>query len=394
MIKGTTKRASGMAFVVLALGCGGRAEIQGSASVGGGEAAGGTPSTAVAGSSAAGSPSVEIGNVAGSSMGGSTPVGTGDAGASNGEVGGAMAVAGPAAGAYCAVTLAPPAQTMAFATTEVVWNRIQSFLGTAQQIAVDLPAESSRVLAGDLADKTLDSLNGAPAPGLASFVNAWWPGTPNADAWAGLFGDSKATLTDLLTTTSVANPGSGVLTDPAVLKLTEISTRGIFIDEHLVCMPVPPSPLGLPSLGPAQPGQTRRQQLEQSLVIPSCVPCHQEMDPIGDSLEHYDTVGMFNTLDNGSPIDSSGTWSDGITGEATITFANVNELGEGLAKECGVSVCLTQQLLADAETSAKLPVPGSADPQAVASIAFASRSGNLRDLIRNIVESDTFLRAK
>ena len=55
MIEGTTKRASRIAFVLLALGCGGRAENQVSAGVGGGEAAGGAPSIAVAGSSAGGS---------------------------------------------------------------------------------------------------------------------------------------------------------------------------------------------------------------------------------------------------------------------------------------------------------------------------------------------------
>jgi bacterioferritin-associated ferredoxin len=178
------------------------------------------------------------------------------------------------------------------------------------------------------------------------------------------------------------------------LKKTEITTRGIFIDEHLLCMQVPPPPPGIPALPPAQPGQTRRQQLEQDLVNPSCGACHQLTDPIGDSLEHYDTVGKFNTLDNGSPIDSSGTLPAGVAVGANTTFADVNELGGELAKQCGVSVCLTQQLLADAETSAKLPVPGSADSQVVAEIAFASGSGKLRDLIRNIVESDTFLRAK
>ena len=250
------------------------------------------------------------------------------------------------------------------------------------------------MLAGGLVDDALDSLNGAPAPGLASFVSAWWPGTPNATAWAGLFGDSKATLTDLLTTTSVANPGSGVLTDPAVLMQTEISTRGVFIDEHLLCTQVPAPPPGIPALTPAKPGQTRREQLEEALAPPVCAACHQLTDPIGDSLEHYDTAGMFNELDNGSPIDSSGTLPLSITGGANITFADVNELGQELAKQCGVSVCLTQQLLAEAETRAKLPVPGSDDPQVVAQIAYATASGTLRDLIRNIVESDTFLRAQ
>lgn len=56
MAKRTTNRASLTAFVLLALGCGGRAEDQVSASVGGAAPAGGAPSIAVAGSSAGGSP--------------------------------------------------------------------------------------------------------------------------------------------------------------------------------------------------------------------------------------------------------------------------------------------------------------------------------------------------
>jgi hypothetical protein len=51
MIKGTTNRASWLALVLLALGCGGRAENQDTASTGGSEAAGGAPSVDVAGSS-------------------------------------------------------------------------------------------------------------------------------------------------------------------------------------------------------------------------------------------------------------------------------------------------------------------------------------------------------
>jgi hypothetical protein len=196
-----------------------------------------------------------------------------------------------------------------------------------------------------------------------------------------------------------------VLTDPAILKLNEITTRGQFMSEHLLCNPpLPFPPAGLPPLGPAQPGQTRRQQLEQAVAAPNCAACHARVDPFGDSLEHYDTAGMFNQLDNGSPIDSSGNllflYAGGLspgTGGAPgligpLTFADVNELGEELAKQCGVSVCLTQQLLDDAETSAQLPVHGSYDPQVVAQIAYATASGKLRDLIRNIVESDTFLR--
>jgi hypothetical protein len=289
-----------------------------------------------------------------------------------------------------------PTQTVAFAPTAVVWNRIQGFLGTAAQIPPAVPVASTRQLAGALADHALDSLNGAPAPGLARFVAGWWPGTPYASSWAALFSDPKATLTDLLTTTSVANPGSGVLTDPAILKLDEITTRGAFIYEHLLCnSQLPPGPQGIPPPAAAQPGQTRRQQLEQALVSPVCASCHSLVDPYGDSLEHYDTAGMYNLLDNGSPIDSSGTVLAPATGSPGILrFSDVNELGKELAQQCGVSLCLTQSLLANAEATAKLPVPGSGDPPTIAQIANASQSGKLRDLIRSIVESDTFLRAQ
>jgi hypothetical protein len=56
MIKGTTNRASWTAFVVFALGCGGRAENQVSASAGGSDAASGSSGIAVAGASAGGAP--------------------------------------------------------------------------------------------------------------------------------------------------------------------------------------------------------------------------------------------------------------------------------------------------------------------------------------------------
>ena len=71
MSKGTNHRASWTAFVLLALGCGGRAENQVGTGVSGAEATSGAPTIAVAGSSAGGSPSVEVGGAVGA--GGSPP---------------------------------------------------------------------------------------------------------------------------------------------------------------------------------------------------------------------------------------------------------------------------------------------------------------------------------
>ena len=76
MAKRTNNRAWWTAFVLLALGCGGRAEEQRNAGVSGAagsEAASGSSGIAGAGSSAAGSPSVEVGSTAGAGSGGSPP---------------------------------------------------------------------------------------------------------------------------------------------------------------------------------------------------------------------------------------------------------------------------------------------------------------------------------
>jgi hypothetical protein len=170
--------------------------------------------------------------------------------------------------------------------------------------------------------------------------------------------------------------------------------RGKFLDQHLRCIQVPPPPPNVPELPAVQPGETRREQLQAHRVNPACSACHGILDPIGISLENYDTAGMFSKLDNGSPIDSSGTLPASSADNGSITFSDANDLGTKLAGQCGVSACLTQQLLADAETSANLPESGSADPVAVEQIAFAATSGRLRDLIHAIVESDTFMRAK
>lgn len=61
--------------------------------------------------------------------------------------------------------------------------------------------------------------------------------------------------------------------------------------------------------GAAKP--TMRQQMEMHRANEPCKSCHQIMDPIGFSLENYDAVGAWRTLDAGSPIDATGLLVDG-----------------------------------------------------------------------------------
>ncbi len=340
----------------------------------GGASAGGSPASKAGSSSTAGA----IGND-------SSP--SGDAGDSSSSSSGTAGAPG-----FCGVALVS-APAPAFASPTVVAKRIRLFLTNGQgDMGAALPQVTTRDWAGALAISILDGQTNAP--GMTRFMSSLLPGTPIASTWGGYFSVPGATLKDLLTSQTVLHPGAGILTDVAVLNKPglHISGRGGYLMSHLVCRPAPLPPAGLPNPPAAMPGQTRRQQLEQSIAAPSCAACHHVLDPLGLGLEHFDTVGAYGDLDNGSTIDSSSSLD---LSEGTITFADANEMGNKLAHSCEVASCVAQQMLADAEGSAALPQAGSTDPAAVAAIAshFNTAGGDLHDLIRQIVQSDTFLRA-
>ncbi|MEP7052890.1 MAG: DUF1588 domain-containing protein, partial [Pseudomonadota bacterium] len=354
---------------------------------------------------------VNAGRASTSNGGGVPSFGASDGPTGYPSVGGATGgIAGPAMPApgvsYCGTSYqTPPAPQ--FATPQVVWKRIQLFLAPTESGSPTLPAVTTRQWAGDLAMSVLDSLGNNGAPGMERFVSSWLPGTPIASTWAAFFSVKGATLTDLLTTNVIRNPGSGILTDDAALNrgdIIEISARGAFLRSRLLCQTVPPPPPSVVTHAPIGPGQTRRQALQQHGANAICAGCHALMDPLGYALDHFDDLGVYSDVDNGSPIDSSG--SIGLNA-GTISFDGANQLGAQLAKQCEVTQCVALQMLADAENSAALPVVvdpetafdpqtgTSVDPNEVASIAAALHvsKGDLRTLIRLVVQSDTFLRA-
>jgi hypothetical protein len=57
-----------------------------------------------------------------------------------------------------------------------------------------------------------------------------------------------------------------------------------------------------------------------------CASCHSIMDPIGFSLENFDLVGKWRTLDEKSPIDATGELVDGtkLNGPASLRQALLN----------------------------------------------------------------------
>jgi hypothetical protein len=117
----------------------------------------------------------------------------------------------------------------------------------------------------------------------------------------------------LLTTTSAANRTSPVV-------------RGTWVVENLLGAHVPSPPPGVETdldpegAGPGAPADTLRQRMEAHRANPECAACHQIMDPIGFSLENFDLIGRWRSIDNGLPIDTESTMVDGTVIDSPATL--------------------------------------------------------------------------
>lgn len=93
-------------------------------------------------------------------------------------------------------------------------------------------------------------------------------------------------------------------------------SRGKWVLETLLGsrIPEPPADAGiLPENAGRVKGKTLREEFEMHRRNPSCIDCHEKIDPIGFGLENFDGIGRFRESENGKPIDSSGRLPDGTT---------------------------------------------------------------------------------
>jgi len=112
----------------------------------------------------------------------------------------------------------------------------------------------------------------------------------------------------------------GLLGKAAVLSVTSYSTRtaptirGKWLLENFLAAPPPSPPPNVPALeDTSKDGRPRsvREMLEAHRTNPVCASCHARMDPLGLSLENFDAIGQWRTMDAGTPIDASGVLLDG-----------------------------------------------------------------------------------
>src|SRR6202158_2080 len=74
--------------------------------------------------------------------------------------------------------------------------------------------------------------------------------------------------------------------------------------------PHPPPPRSAVPQGGAPGAEKKpasvRERLEEHRKNPACASCHARMDPLGFSLENFDSLGQWRTMEAGGPMHAAG----------------------------------------------------------------------------------------
>jgi hypothetical protein len=169
--------------------------------------------------------------------------------------------------------------------------------------------------------------------------------------------------------------------------------RGLLVNAAFLCATNPAFPTSLAStidmVNMQLANATEREKADYRKNNGPCSGCHPSFDPYGLSLENYDGIGQYRTVDDmNRPIDASVTLP-ALAGGAMV--ANAVEMGKALAAGGGFAKCVAKNMInfALAETPA---TPIATDGCAVRNVSdpfTATGDGTFASLVRGIAISTT-----
>lgn len=313
-----TKSLAGWATLLCALfACSGRYDVGGA----------GPQPVSAAGASDGG----DVVSPGGSSAGGA---------AAAGGVAGSRAVAGESpAGDACDQEAAPPPLDGELADPSLVWERVTRLVeGEGQSPPFPLPSSSSHAWVDELVSRAfLRARATGAADGARAVVGAWlYRDVEPADEllevdWGQLLIAAEPALEQLMRE-PVGEHGYGVFSEPSWLRrFPSISQRGVGILGRVFGIEAPLPPAGVDLSTPEVDGLTRRQELAAEISPTVCRACHAAFDPLGFPYGVFDEQGDYHELDDGHPIDTSGTLPIALE---ELSFADMSELGEQVVSSC------------------------------------------------------------
>jgi hypothetical protein len=119
--------------------------------------------------------------------------------------------------------------------------------------------------------------------------------------------------------------------------------RGVFVARSLLGRTLkPPKEAVTPIPADLHPDLTTRERIALQTGPPACALCHELINPLGFSLEHYDAVGRFRKEERDRPVDAAGFYET-LSGEKA-EFNGVRPLAEFLAGSPEVHAAFAERL--------------------------------------------------
>jgi hypothetical protein len=187
---------------------------------------------------------------------------------------------------------------------------------------------------------------------------------------------------------------SGILTQVSMLSMfshpgrSSPTKRGVALMDIFLCEPTPTPPANVDFSivnGTKEPGlRTVRERLMAHATTPTCASCHTHSDPIGLTLEQFDSIGERRLKDDGRDIDVSAVI-------AKKQFTGAAGLGQYLHDNPKTSACFARKLYAygvgaDSEDVEKGTIQSFVD-------GFSAGGYRLASLLRSMVSSPQFFSA-
>ena len=181
---------------------------------------------------------------------------------------------------------------------------------------------------------------------------------------------------------------SGILTQISMLSMfshpgrSSPTKRGVALNEIFLCSPTPTPPNNVDFSvvnNPNSSMKTLRERLMAHATNPTCAACHQRSDPVGLTLEAFDTIGGYRTTENGEPINVSAT----VQGH---TISGAQGLGQYMHDNPRYPACVARKLYSYSRGLKTSSVDDFRD----AYKAFQSSGFRLRALLRSMAASESF----
>ena len=218
------------------------------------------------------------------------------------------------------------------------------------------------------------------------------------DRLAPIFGVPAPGTDELVLVELPPGQRSGVLTQPGLLASTSHGIahssiyRGVTVLEKILCNDIPAPPPGILDdleelpVDPAEVCTERDRVAKTHSAGEGCMSCHQSIDSVGFTYEHYDALGRYRTEENGCAVDASTVIEVGDIGEVSDAV----ELADALATNERPKTCMTKHLFRFA--SGREEVEGDTCTIDAVTEALDASGGSLQEAMVELVLSPAFRR--